>query len=554
MKSKTLTVNLPHPPPIYLKQYVDYTRWDADVDTFHLWHMWQMVVADAPHKPAIIFNDTTYTYEDLDAEIHKMAQRLTKLGLGKNSHIGIFMTNSPWYVISYYAIFSIGGVVVNYNPLYVEWELHHQIADSNSVAMITLDVKMFTDKLVPLLDTTPLQTIVACPNDTGISQVQISDTVHTFTSLGDDLPPIPTVDLDIDDLAVLQYTGGTTGVSKGAMLTHLNLSANMSQLMHWKIPETEAGYEKRVATFLPLFHIYSMSVCMNLTILYRGCMIMAPRFQLDEAMDLVEKHSVTVFPCVPTMYQAMSQMPIDKRQKMASVCSFTSGGAPLLEESKKLFESQFNVTVIEGYGLSETSPVVSENPRRGDTLAASIGFPLPQTDISLRNLEDPDCPVANGVWGEICIKGPQVTQGYWNNPTANAKAFTTDGYFRTGDVGVFNENGWCSVVDRIKDIIICGGYNVYPRRIENAVMAHPAVVNVIVIGIPDPYRGERPKAFVCFQSGLENPPTEQDIIDFTKDVLSPIERLKDVEIRDDLPKTHVGKLSKKHLREELEGK
>ncbi|MFL2660108.1 MAG: long-chain-fatty-acid--CoA ligase [Alphaproteobacteria bacterium] len=549
--------------PIYLKNYPEYTKWDSPIETFPLTEIWENAVKEYPDNQVIAFMGTHITYAELDIEVTKMAAQLQKIGAKKGMHIGIYMANTPWYVICYQAILKIGGVVVNFNPLYTKKELEYLIKDSNIEIMLTLDLVLLCDKVIPLVGKEKLKQVIVCPFDIHLSlfkkimfnifkatskaKIETSKTIHTFSSLDNNLPPIKKVKINVDDLAVLQYTGGTTGRAKGAALTHANLSANISQCIHW-FPTFEKGKE-RVATFLPLFHVFAMTLCMNFTIKQGSCMIMLPRFELKKALKAMKQEKGTMFPGVPTIFQAITQLSDRQRKKLKDLKIAMSGGAGLPEDTKNTFESQTGVELVEGYGLSETSPVACANPFNGKSIPQCIGVPLPQTQISLRDLENPEKEVKNGEKGELCIKGPQVMKSYWKNEKATKESFTKDGFFRTGDVGQFDKKGFCYIVDRIKDLILRGGFNVYPRNIEEVILTHPDVAETIVIGIKDEYLGEKPKAFIKLKE--ESDVTEQEIMNFANSQLSKLEQFKDVEFREELPKTIIGKLSKKDLREEL---
>ncbi len=559
MKPKTFDSTL----PIYLKSYPKYTTWDAPIDTYTLHTMWDDIPDMYKNNDAIAFMGTTLSFAEVQNEITVMTARLQKLGVDKGTSVGIFMANGPWYVICYYAILQAGGIVVNFNPLYAADELLYQIEDSNVEVMMTLDLALLYDTLTGFLGKGALQNIVVCPFDKHLppvkrllfnllkskqkAKVTACDTIHTIASIGVDLPPPTPVAVDVNDIAVLQYTGGTTGRAKGAVLTHANISANISQAIHW-IPQFKTG-EERLATFLPLFHVFAMTVCMNFAVKKKACMVMMPRFELKTALNLIAKQQVTMFPGVPTIFQAITQLPKQQRHKLKSVKIGMSGGAGLPVDTKTIFEQQTGIELVEGYGLSETSPIACANPFDGSSRAACIGMPMPQTKLSLRDLNDPEKSVPDGERGELCIKGPQVMREYWHHH--NRDTFTSDGYFRSGDVAYFDENGFCYVVDRIKDVIICSGYNVYPRHVEEAIALHPDVSEVIVIGIADSYRGETPKAFISLQTGLAHTPTKTDILEFIKPHLSPMEMPTEIEFRQNLPKTIIGKLSKKDLREQL---
>jgi long-chain acyl-CoA synthetase len=358
----------------------------------------------------------------------------------------------------------------------------------------------------------------------------------------------PAID-PLNDVAVLQYTGGTTGTPKGAMLTHANVSINCRQGALWA-PNLVPGQERTLAA-LPFFHVFAMTAVMNFALAQGAELVIMPRFVLDEAMALITKTKPTVMPGVPTMFIAMLNHPKLKTFDLSSLKFCLSGGAPLPVDVKEKFERLTGCKVVEGYGLSEASPSVTCNPVDGPVKEGSIGQPLPGTIVSLRDLADPSKEVVLGEKGEICVKGPQVMKGYWKRPEETANQFVGE-YLRTGDVGIMDEDGFIFIVDRIKDLIICSGYNVYPRRIEEAIYEHPAVEEVTVIGIKDDYRGEAPKAFIKLKAGAHA--TAEDIKQHLVAKLSKIEMPSEIEFRDRLPKTMIGKLSKKELKAEEEAR
>jgi long-chain acyl-CoA synthetase len=361
--------------------------------------------------------------------------------------------------------------------------------------------------------------------------------------LAETAAPMAPVSIDPDeDVAVLQYTGGTTGTPKGAMLTHANLTANTVQVLAWA-PELEPGKECILGA-LPLFHVFALTVVMNIGIAKAAKIVLMPRFQLVQALKLIHREKPTMFPAVPTIFTAMLNYPAIKSYDLSSLRFCISGGAPLPLEVKLKFEAAAGCKVVEGYGLSEASPVLTCNPLEGEPVQGSIGPPLPGTLISLRDIDDPTREVAQGERGELCAKGPQIMKGYWKKPEETEKQFVGD-FLRTGDVAIMDKNGYFSIVDRIKDLIICSGYNVYPRRIEEAIYEHPAVEEVTVIGIEDRYRGEAPKAFIKLKNGMTA--TSAEILRHLEAKISKIELPSEIEFRDSLPKTMIGKLSKKEL-------
>jgi long-chain acyl-CoA synthetase len=356
-------------------------------------------------------------------------------------------------------------------------------------------------------------------------------------------------DITTDAVAVLQYTGGTTGTPKAAMLTHANISINAAQVTAWmNRPPTE---NDRVLGVLPLFHVFAMTAVMNLGITQGMELILVPKFELIDTLKLIGKLRPTVMPGVPTLFNAIMRYPRVRNFDLSSLEFCLSGGAPLPIEVKRGFETLAGCHLVEGYGLSETSPVATCNPLDREPKEGSIGLPLPGTEISIRSLEDPSIEMPIGEAGEVCIAGPQVMPGYWNKKEETDASFSGR-FFRTGDIGYMDEEGFVFIVDRIKDMIIASGFKVYPRRVEEALYEHPSVEEVTVIGIADDYRGEAPKAFVRLKEGLQT--TERELLDFLGVKLSKIELPAEIEFLDELPKTMVGKLSKKELRAAHSGK
>jgi long-chain acyl-CoA synthetase len=367
-----------------------------------------------------------------------------------------------------------------------------------------------------------------------------------FSRLADCKPINFVTDVTVNDLAVLQYTGGTTGRPKGAMLTHGNLSANVDQLTRW-MPDANPGHEVTLCV-LPFFHVFAMTVALNTSINLGAELVLQPRFELDALLKALDKKNVTIFPGVPTIYTANNNSPETLKHDLSSVRCCISGGAPLPVEVTHRFEEITGAKLVEGYGLTEASPVCTCNPVKGVNKEGSIGIPLPGSDIQIRSLDRPDQVMPAGEKGEVCVRGPQVMPGYWQNETANRETFV-DGWLKTGDVGYADQDGYIFLVDRLKDVILCSGYNVYPRAIEEALYLHEQIAEVTVIGVPDQYRGQAPKAFVRLKDNVTDV-TAEDLRTFLDDKISRIEMPREIEIREELPKTMVGKLSKKELVEE----
>ena len=512
------------------------------------------------------FLGKTMTYAEIKTAADRAAKGLQALGVKKGSKVGLFLPNSPTFIIYYYATLKAGGTVVNFNPLYTLEELTFQVKDSETEIMVTLDLKILFDKVEALMTagTLPRAIVASFP-----ALLPGAKSVLYKLLKGRDLarpkasPAAAKIVADADvlandgryersaidpatDLAVLQYTGGTTGTPKGAMLTHANVSINVQQAWTW-VPTLQPGKE-RVLAALPFFHVFAMTGVMNFGIAGGSEIVIMPRFVLDDALKLITKTRPTVMPGVPTMFVAMLNHPKLKSFDLSSLKFCLSGGAPLLLETKQRFEALTGCKVVEAYGLSEASPAVTINPLDGPVKELSIGQPLPATIVSLRDPANPAVEVAPGEKGEICISGPQVMKGYWKRPDATAEQMTPDGFLRTGDVATMDKDGFIYIVDRIKDLIICSGYNVYPRNVEEAISKHPAVEEVTVIGIKDAYRGEAPKAFIKLRAGQNA--TKDDILRHLEPKLSKIEMPSEIEFRDALPKTIIGKLSKKELKQE----
>ena len=549
----------------WLQNYPTGVDWHMRIDPAPLWTLLDRAVEAYPHRPCTNFLGKTSTYREIGQLVDLTAAGLQRMGVTTGTKVGLFLPNSPTFIIYYYAILKAGGIVVNYNPLYTIEELTFQIKDSDTQLMITLDLKVLFQKVETLLLAGALEHAVVAsfpallPSSKAVlyrlfrsaelSPAARSQAAARITLEAALLAPGATLKnhpLDpVRDVAVLQYTGGTTGTPKGAMLTHANVYVNTLQVVAWA-PEIEQGSERMLGV-LPFFHVFAMTVVMNFSIARAAEILIMPRFVLDDALKLIHKSKPTCMPGVPTMFTAIISHPKLASFDMSSLKFCLSGGAPLPLEVKERFQALTKCHLVEGYGLSETSPVVTCNPLDGPVKQGSIGLPLPRTVISLRDIDDPTREVAIGEQGEVCIKGPQVMLGYWNKPEDTAGQFVGE-YLRTGDVARMDEQGFFFIEDRIKDLIICSGFNVYPRRIEEALYQHPDVAEVTVIGIKDAYRGEAPKAFVVLKPGATA--TTDDLMRHLEHKISKIELPAQMELRTELPKTMIGKLSKKELKAE----
>ncbi len=533
---------------------------------------WHTQVSDEP-MPAVLdrqaaadgdrscinFLGRLSSYRDIATLSDRMAKGLQDLGVGKGDRVGLFLPNTPYAVIAFYGALKAGAIVVNFNPLYADEEVRKQIDDSGVKIMITLDLKLMLPKLQRMLGRPPLEKIVVCSMSAAlpfpkaqlfkvfkyseIASAKDDDRLVSYEAVTENDGNYRRYEIDSrKDIAVLQYTGGTTGVPKGAMLTHANIAINARQVSMW---DGEPGEDQpRVLGVLPLFHVFAMTVVMNAAVVAGAEMILLPRFDVITTLKTIQKTKPTQFPGVPTLFNAIDQEPTAEKYDLSSIEICISGGAPLPVKVKQAFEGRTGCKVVEGYGLSESSPVAACNPVEGVNKEGSIGLPLPQTYLEIRGLDDPDQLMPIGESGEVCISGPQVMAGYWDRPDETART-VRNGRLHTGDIGYMDEDGFTFIIDRLKDMILCSGYNVYPRTIEEAVYRHPAVAEVTVVGIPDDYRGEAPKAFIRLK---EDQILEADELKaFLKDKISPIEMPQEIEFRDELPKTMIGKLSKKEL-------
>ena len=543
----------------WLVHYPPHIDWFAPIAEKPLFELLDHAVATYPNNICIDFLGKTYSYREIGELVKRVAKGLQGIGVTRGTKVGLFLPNSPYSVIFFFAILKAGGVVVNYNPLYAERELVHQIQDSDTDIFITLDLKALYEKVPPLLRQTRLAKVVICrlqdalpfPKNRLYPLVKRKD-IATFPL---DDQHVRFVDLIANDgrfalhpvdprsdPAVLQYTGGTTGVPKGAMLSHANLYANAMQCEKW-FPEGEPGGE-RVVGVLPLFHVFAMTVVMTYGIYGGAKLILLPRFEIVRLLETITKKKPTMMPGVPTLFTAINNYKDLQKYDLSSLKYCISGGAALPLEVKHNFEKLSGCTLVEGYGLSETSPVATSNPFRGVNKAGSIGLPLPGTTIEIASIEHPTRLLPVGERGEVCISGPQVMIGYWKRPDATAQAII-DGRLHTGDIGYMDEDGYTFIVDRLKEMIIAGGYNIYPRNVEEAIYLHPAVTECAVVGIPDPYRGQTVKAYVRLTEGASL--DAEGLHEFLKDKLSPIEMPKLVEFRAELPKSAIGKIMKKEL-------
>ncbi len=543
----------------WLKSYPKQIDWFQRFDPAPLPSFLDEAAARFPARPATAFFGKTLSYAELQEAVNRATKGLQGLGVGKGTRVGILLPNCPAFIVFYYAILKAGGTVVGLNPLYTVQELAYQVKDAGVELVVTLDLKATFRKAKALLDGKIVKHVVVerfrdmLPGLKGflfrllkgkdVAPWKAGSGVIASRDLLNNDSKFTPCDIDVNSVAALQYTGGTTGTPKGAMLTHANLSINVQQAASW-FPGLAVDGEERFLCVIPFFHSFAMTGLMNFAIRKAAQMIMLPRFDLKQTLKLIDEARPTVMAGVPTLFNALAKAPDIREHDLSSLKFCISGGAPLPLEVKRDFERLSGCKLVEGYGLSETSPVTHINPVSGAIKEGSIGLPVPGTIMSLRELGAPDREVSLGQKGEICIFGPQVMKGYWNKPRETADTFTGE-FFRTGDVATMDADGFTYIVDRIKDLILCSGFNVYPRRIEEAIYEHPAVDEATVIGVPDQYRGEAPKAFVKLRAGQHV--TKDEMIEFLTARISKIELPVEIEFREELPRTLIGKLSKKEL-------
>jgi long-chain acyl-CoA synthetase len=513
-------------------------------------------------RPCLEFLGRSWNYAQVAALVARAGAGLQALGVARGDRVGLCLPNSLHYVVSYFAILRAGAVVVNFNPLSAEVELATQAHDSGVGVMITTDLAPVLGRMLALQDTRAISFVVACPFAAGLPLLKRIGFALTKRAMVSPIPtnrpglwhwralveaaPAVAVAVKPDDLAVLQYTGGTTGAPTGVMLSHANLTTNAAQVRAW-FPDSRPGQE-RVLAVLPLFHVFAMTVAMNAAIGWGAEIVLQPRFEFAMLLAALRRRRPSIIPGVPTLYKAI----LDKgatAADLASVRVCISGGAPLPHEIQSQFEAAAGCRLVEGYGLTEASPVCFCNPVKSGGRDGTIGLPLPGVEAQIRAIAPPHALQPHGTSGELWVRGPNVMQGYWHRPEETAATLMPDGWLRTGDVGIMDADGYVELIDRIKDLILCSGFNVYPRATEEALYRHHDVVGAIAVGMPDPYRGESVAAFVQLTPG--SAATPETLRAFLDDKLSPIEMPRHIEIRATLPLTAIGKLSRKELRAEL---
>ncbi|MBL4792417.1 long-chain fatty acid--CoA ligase [Citromicrobium bathyomarinum] len=540
--------------------------WDAPIETTTMPALFGRAVDSHPDRTLVEFLGRKLSYQAMHAEARRFAAGLQQAGIGRGDRVGLFLPNVPIYLSAYYGAMMAGATVVNFSPLYSVDELSHQVEDSGTRLLVTVDAAQLYETAAAVLEQSSLQTLVVG---------ELSGMLPLFKGLGlklfksgsvakpaygeqvvnwrDMLPRSEPRHLDItpDEIALLQYTGGTTGRPKGAMLSHANLAANAQQVN--AIDPFDRSEPDIIMGALPLFHVFANTCVLNRSIVRGATIAMVPRFDANDVLKTLKRARCTGFPGVPTMFQALLDHPRIAQTDFSQLRICISGGAPLADPLREKWEKVTGVRLVEGYGLTESSGVVSTNPYEAQRKNGTIGQVLPQTRLLLLDKEDASKLAPEGEPGELAIHGPQIMQGYWNLPQADAEVFVEHHgrkWLRTGDVATIGEDGFVAIVDRIKDMIAVGGFKVFPSQVEDVLRENPAIRDVLVIGVPDDYKGEVPRAYATLNADVRAPSAEA-LRDWLNSRVGKHERVDEVVIRKDLPVTMVGKLDRKALRAEV---
>lgn len=542
------------------------TPWDTRFEAMTLPEMFRRATDRQSDAPLLHFLGRGYSYRELYTEAQQFASALIERGIAKGDRIGLFLPNVPIYVAAYYGAMMAGAVVVNFSPLYTPRELSEQVADSGTRLLVTVDVPQLYATAVQVLAGSDLQTLVVGELAAmlpvakriamklfargQIARVKSGENVLRWQELISVGRARREIAIDPSDTALLQYTGGTTGTPKGAMLSHANLSINAQQVCAIN-PFGEPEKEVFMGA-LPFFHVFANTALLNHAVASGAAIAMVPRFKAKQVLATMEKQGATGFPGVPTMFQALLDHPNLEKTDLSSLKVCISGGAPLSAPLREKWEARTGVRLVEGYGLTESSGVVSANPYDGMRKPGTIGQVVAGTEVILLDKEDPAKLAPAGEPGELAIHGPQIMQGYWNRPEASQQVFIErDGkrWLRTGDVATIDADGFIEIVDRIKDMIAVGGFKVFPGEVEKVLLQHPAIKEALVLGLPDDYTGEKPHGFVTLEGG--DAIDDGKILEWANARLGKHERLASLTIRDSLPQTLVGKLDRKALRAEV---
>ena len=527
------------------------TPWDSPLEPTTLPWLLDSTVERFANRTLIEYFGYRLSYAELRTRVDDLAARLAGLGLGQNDAVALYLPNTPHHPIAFFAIQRIGARVVHLSPLDAEREVAFKLTDSGARTLLTTDAATLLTQAAKALDNELLDTVIVVPQEAwGRPQLRVGPVPERFVPFAQlERRAAPWPALLPDDVALLQYTGGTTGEPKAAILTHANLTAAVSIYSTWYKSQGLLDAEPdRIICVLPLFHIYGLTSLFLRSFSHGSEVLLRPRFDVETVLHDIEVLRATGFPGVPTMWQALLSHPGIENRDFSSLRACSSGGAPLPVEIEERCVRLLGRRLGGGWGMTETTPAGINVPRNGPAKPGTIGIPLPNVEADIVALDDPTRVAPAGEIGELRIRGPNVMRGYWNRPAETAAVFIDDRML-TGDIGYMDDDGYFFLVDRKKDMIISGGFNVYPQMIEQAVYEHPQVEEALVIGVPDPYRGEAAKLFVKLRSGAPGL-TLDEMRDFLSDKLGRHELPQYLEVRDSLPRTAVGKLSKKELKEE----
>ncbi len=557
----------------WLKKYEDGIAASLNYPPVPMHHFLENAAAKYPDNAVTIFGnvvhqlggalmDAKLSYRQLNEQVNRLANAFTAMGIKKGDRVALYLPNCPQYVIGYYAILKVGAIVAPNNPLYVPRELEFQVNDAGAETIICLS--RFYPNVQKIRAHTKLKNVIvanikeyfppflkalfslAVEKKEG-HRVTLDPGDKWFQDVLASAPATkPTIEVKPEDTAVLLYTGGTTGVPKAAEITHKNLVANTVQAHAW-IKGIREGKETTL-TALPLYHSYAMTTCMNLCIYSAGAMILIPNpREMSHVLKSIDKHQPSLFPGVPTMYVAINNNPTVSQYNLKSIRACISGAAGLPVEVQTKFQEITGARLVEGYGLSEATPVLTANPIFGENRVGTIGLPWPDTECKIVDIDTGKQEMPVGQSGELIARGPQVMRGYWNRPEETAKTLR-DGWLYTGDIAEMDADGYFKIVDRKKDMIIVGGFNVYPREVEEVLYQHPKILEATAAGVPDPKSGERVKAYVVLKPGQTA--TVEELMEYCKERLTGYKRPSVIEFRDSLPKTTVGKILRRQLVQE----
>ena len=544
---------------IWFKSYAPGVPREIDFEKMTLPEALKRSAQIYPESTALLFMGKHLSYAELDRLVNRFARALLDLGVKKGDKVAMLLPNLPQTVIAVYAAFRIGAVAVMNNPLYTERELEYQFNDSDSKVLISLD--LLHPRILKIKDKTKIEKVIYCHINDYLPfpkkqlfplvkkqmyrKFEPQEGFHEFLPIIQKYTDSPVENAsNWEEVGAFIYTGGTTGVSKGVMLTHANLSSNVQQFSVW-FPDLKKGAESVLAVF-PFFHSAGFTAIMNLTIWNGYTDILVPRPEPATVIEMLKKFKPNYLPAVPTIFVGLLNSPEFHKMDLSFIKGFFSGAAPLAADTLQQLKDLTGATMLEVYGLTETTPIATVTPWGGKIKPGTVGTPVPSTDVKIVDVDTGKEEQKIGTPGEIIVKGPQVMKGYYKKPGETAQVLK-DGWLYTGDIGMFDEDGYLTIVDRKKDMIIAGGYNIYPREIDEILFQHPKILEACSIGVPDAYRGETVKAYVVVKPGETL--TAEEVIEFTREKLAPYKAPKMVEFIDALPKSAVGKILRKEVKE-----